>query len=303
MTLKELIAFLQTLPSEKKCGVGFHKPHSYRGSYANLAFEVTSESTVGELLEVAKSAFGTAYVGYKGGEFRMGNNSAVYLATKGETGSELTKEILERFVGPLEDIREYPDSLLHKAQDFATMAHEGATRLDNKTPFIAHPEAVAKICDEYWPDSWGRRDYWVATLCAAWLHDTVEDNKQITLTQIRNEFGDLVSTMVDAMTEPPGGGKPRIIRKFVYDRRLMLFAAGEPAVALIKLADMYHNITDKSGVSEDFRKVTAVEDLRCLHLLEVEGIFESSNRPLTLLADNIRTEITQTLSSIWLTRL
>lgn len=71
MKLGALIELLQKYPVSRKVRRGFGNPHSWRGSYDELAFEPIHDTTVGEMLEAAKSAVGTTYHGWKGGEYKM----------------------------------------------------------------------------------------------------------------------------------------------------------------------------------------------------------------------------------------
>src|SRR4051794_15777483 len=61
--------------------------------------------------------------------------------------------------------------------------------------FIVHPVGVAKICAGMRLDT--------ATLCAALLHDTVEDTSA-SLDEVREEFGDEVAGLVDGVTKLSG---------------------------------------------------------------------------------------------------
>src|SRR5579871_3242090 len=81
--------------------------------------------------------------------------------------------------------------LVKKAYEFAKRAHEGQMRKSGE-PFIIHPFAVARIISELKLDP--------ATISAALLHDVVEDC-EVTLDEIRNEFGDEIATLVDGVTK------------------------------------------------------------------------------------------------------
>ena len=61
-------------------------------------------------------------------------------------------------------MREHAIEIAAKA---ASEAHRGQTRKDKKTPFIVHPERVAKCVAHYGGNHIG--------IIAAWLHDVVED--------------------------------------------------------------------------------------------------------------------------------
>ncbi len=63
LALDELIEILAAEPADKVVAVGFHRPHSYRGYYEDLAFEVTTNVTVGTMLAEARSALDSTYQG------------------------------------------------------------------------------------------------------------------------------------------------------------------------------------------------------------------------------------------------
>ncbi|MBO4219186.1 MAG: bifunctional (p)ppGpp synthetase/guanosine-3',5'-bis(diphosphate) 3'-pyrophosphohydrolase [Erysipelotrichaceae bacterium] len=75
---------------------------------------------------------------------------------------------------------------------FATNAHKGQTRKGSNSPYIVHPLEVATIAATMTDDE--------DILCAAVLHDTVEDT-DITLEQIEENFGTRVRQLVQSETE------------------------------------------------------------------------------------------------------
>lgn len=79
MELGQLIAMLEKAPQDKPIKKGFGNPHSWRGVYSELAFEVVEDTTVGEMLEAAISADGETYSGWKGGEYTMGLSTEVHI--------------------------------------------------------------------------------------------------------------------------------------------------------------------------------------------------------------------------------
>ena len=83
MKLEDLIEILQRFPAERKVSCGFGNPHSWRGSYDELAFEPVNDTTVGEMLGAAKSAIGQTYTGWKGGDFKMGLETSVNIDYRG----------------------------------------------------------------------------------------------------------------------------------------------------------------------------------------------------------------------------
>lgn len=107
MTLGELIERLSREDATQAVPRGWTHPHSYRGYYEQLAFEPCGESTVGGLLDVAKSALGQTYTGYKGGNYEMGEYTDVWLADYGSTGDEITDAMLDAMLsaGELAELR------------------------------------------------------------------------------------------------------------------------------------------------------------------------------------------------------
>lgn len=95
MTLSELIEILAEENQHKVVRHGFRHPHSYRGIYAELAFEPAHDIDVAAMLKSARDAVGHSYLGYKGGSFKMDRFTEVHLATYGETGEELGPTLLK----------------------------------------------------------------------------------------------------------------------------------------------------------------------------------------------------------------
>ena len=91
MTLGDLIAFLEQTPSGEMLA-SLQNPHSYRGYYCDLAFEqVPDERAVSaeSLLELCRSCMGKVFQGYKGGDFMMGANTPVWIASYGSCGEKI----------------------------------------------------------------------------------------------------------------------------------------------------------------------------------------------------------------------
>lgn len=83
MKLKHVIEMLEKYPSDRKVANGFGNPHSWRGSYDELAFEPVTDTTVGRMLADAKSAIGEVYQGWKGGDYLMGLETSVNIDYQG----------------------------------------------------------------------------------------------------------------------------------------------------------------------------------------------------------------------------
>ena len=88
-------------------------------------------------------------------------------------------------------------ALLDRAIIFAVKAHAGTERRGKGYPYIVHPMEAVEIVATMTKDQ--------ELLAAAALHDTVEDT-DVTVEQIRAEFGDRVADLVAAESdEMPAG--------------------------------------------------------------------------------------------------
>ena len=82
--------------------------------------------------------------------------------------------------------------LLDRAIIFAVRAHAGTERRGKGFPFVVHPMEAVEIVATMTPDQ--------ELLAAAALHDTVEDT-DVTVDQIRAEFGDRIANLVAAESD------------------------------------------------------------------------------------------------------
>lgn len=85
-------------------------------------------------------------------------------------------------------------TLLDRAIVFAVRAHAGTERRGKGFPYIVHPMEAVEIVATMTPDQ--------ELLAAAALHDTVEDT-DVTIEQIRSEFGERVASFVAAESDEP----------------------------------------------------------------------------------------------------
>jgi GTP diphosphokinase / guanosine-3',5'-bis(diphosphate) 3'-diphosphatase len=119
--------------------------------------------------------------------------------------------------------------------------------------FIVHPVSVAKICAGMRLDT--------ATLCAALLHDTVEDTSA-SLDEVRAEFGDEVAQLVDGVTKLTGiTFQSRDDRQAENYRKMMVAMASDIRVILIKLADRLHNMRTIDAMPKQKQQEKARETL------------------------------------------
>lgn len=89
MTLGKLIDRLEALPPGQAIEA-INEPHSYRGYYSDLAFErADGTQTASEALTICRSAMGEVFQGYKGGDYTMGRNTPVWIASYGCCGDKI----------------------------------------------------------------------------------------------------------------------------------------------------------------------------------------------------------------------
>jgi GTP diphosphokinase / guanosine-3',5'-bis(diphosphate) 3'-diphosphatase len=112
--------------------------------------------------------------------------------------------------------------------------HHADQRRKSGEDFIVHPVGVAKICAGLRLDT--------ETLCAALLHDTVEDTTA-SLEEVRDGFGEEIATLVDGVTKLTGiTFQSRDEAQAENYRKMMVAMASDVRVILIKLADRLHNM-------------------------------------------------------------
>lgn len=164
-----------------------------------------------------------------------------------ESSKKLNKKVAQKEDSPR----------VKKAVEFATKAHEGQFRKTGE-PYIIHPLAVKKILEE-----WGMDE---DTVIAGVLHDTVEDT-DVTLEDIRREFGETVAFLVDGVTKVSKARKgmreidtylPKTRDNFL---RLMVALGDDIRVLIIKLADRLHNVRTLAALSPEKQRKIGKETL------------------------------------------
>ncbi len=143
-------------------------------------------------------------------------------------------------------------SMLTRAYRFASAAHEGQKRKSGEQ-FIDHPIEVGVILADLRMDA--------ETVCAALLHDTVEDT-DITADVVEEEFGSDVRQLVEGVTKIT-----RIEVESLSDeqaatfRKMLVAMSKDIRVIVIKLADRLHNMRTLSSLREDRRIFKSRETL------------------------------------------
>jgi guanosine-3',5'-bis(diphosphate) 3'-pyrophosphohydrolase len=131
--------------------------------------------------------------------------------------------------------------------------HHADQRRKSGEDFINHPVGVAKICAGLRLDT--------ETLCAALLHDTVEDTSA-SLEEVRERFGEEISSLVDGVTKLTGiTFQSRDEAQAENYRKMMVAMASDIRVVLIKLADRLHNMRTIQALSKQKQIDKAKETL------------------------------------------
>jgi hypothetical protein len=132
MELGDLIEALAAEDPAKVCPYGFAEPHSWRGDYADLAFSPARNVTVGSMLAHARSAVGSTYHGWKGGEYLMDVDSDCYLAAPRDLGETLGPTLLRLMLAagsvPAAAPAE-PTTEQARADERATVVHQAVALL------------------------------------------------------------------------------------------------------------------------------------------------------------------------------
>ena len=123
-------------------------------------------------------------------------------------------------------------SLLFKALAFSAEKHTKQRRKDiDKTPYINHPISLANILAQRWVIDEN-------VLCAAILHDTIEDT-ETTAHELQEHFGEKITSIVLEVTDD------KSLEKSIRKQKQIEHAASISHEAkLVKLADKIANITD-----------------------------------------------------------
>jgi GTP diphosphokinase / guanosine-3',5'-bis(diphosphate) 3'-diphosphatase len=141
---------------------------------------------------------------------------------------------------------------VERAFVFACERHADQQRKSGED-FITHPVEVAKICAGLRLDT--------ETLCAALLHDTVEDTSA-SLDEVGELFGESIAQLVDGVTKLTEiTFQSRDEHQAENYRKMMVAMATDVRVILIKLADRLHNMRTLSALPKQKQLDKARETL------------------------------------------
>ena len=150
--------------------------------------------------------------------------------------------------------KNYDIAKIQKAYEYAYKLHEGQYRASGEM-YISHPVAVAEIVAGLELDT--------DSICAALLHDTVEDCSDKTdLDEIKKQFGPDVALLVDGLTKIVSLQIEDKEEKHIESIRKMLLAMSKDVrVIFIKLCDRLHNMRTLDAKAEHKRRITALETM------------------------------------------
>ena len=148
----------------------------------------------------------------------------------------------------------YDYDKIYKAYEYADRLHEGQKRISGED-YIVHPLSVAEEVLNLQLDT--------DSVCAAFLHDTVEDcSEKVDLQTLRKEFGADVAEIVDGVTKlvhiPFETKQDESIENL---RKMFLAMSKDLRVIFIKLCDRLHNMRTLDVRSPEKQRSIALETM------------------------------------------
>ncbi len=148
--------------------------------------------------------------------------------------------------------KQYDAEKIMRAYELANTAHEGQLR-SSGDKYITHPLSVASILLDYCMDT--------DTICAALLHDVVEDT-DVKLEELKKQFGSDVALMVDGVTKiglVPLNTKEEQQAENI--RKILMAMSKDIRVIIIKLADRLHNMRTLDARPPEKQRKTSLETM------------------------------------------
>ena len=172
-----------------------------------------------------------------------------------EEGIDLVTHTIEDVIQELKQRNRRADTkLIMKAYNYAKELHGDQLRKSGE-PYIIHPIQVAYVITTLGLDE--------DTVCAALLHDVVEDT-EATIEDIEREFNKEIAEMVDGVTKLTrlNYGYESIEEEQVENYRKMFLAMGKDIrVIMIKLSDRLHNMKTLKYLSRERQIANAKETM------------------------------------------
>ena len=159
--------------------------------------------------------------------------------------NDILKELVEKNPSAIRDVK--------KAYEMAEKAHNGIFR-ESGEPYITHPLHVAKNLLEM-------EIYDKDTICAALLHDVVEDT-DITLQDIEKDINPTVAELVDGVTKMRRMNfSTKKEQSDANTRKIITGLNKDVRIILIKLADRLHNMKTLEFKKPQKQKENAIETM------------------------------------------
>jgi GTP pyrophosphokinase len=181
---------------------------------------------------------------------------AVLASLVGSKTERTTRALQARFLELVEKVRQTrPASdidLLRRSFEFAAEQHRAQLRKSGE-PYLSHPLEVAHILADMKLD--------ITTLCAALLHDVVEDTR-IPSSRLVERFGPDIARLVEGVTKinrldllAPEARQAENVRK------MLLAMVNDVRVVVVKLADRLHNMRTLGFLNAEKQQRIARETL------------------------------------------
>ena len=168
---------------------------------------------------------------------------------------------LTTLLSALPDCKASESDLIASAFRRAEQAHSGQKRRSGEA-YFTHCVAVASILADMKMDA--------ETIAAGLLHDVVEDS-DLTVNDLRGEFGSTIALLVDGVTKlknlplknvSPNGDSRRssaVNREMEYIRKMLLTMGDDVRVVLVKLADRLHNMRTLGYLPREKQRAVSLE--------------------------------------------
>ena len=160
------------------------------------------------------------------------------------TIDDLIKEVSAYNIEGLDEIK--------KAYEYASLLH-GNQKRESGEPYIIHPLSVAFILSELHADK--------DTICAALLHDTIEDTG-VNREDIKQNFNEEVAKLVDGVTKISNlNFSTKADQYYANTRKIIVGTIEDVRIILIKLADRLHNMRTLEYKKPFKQKENSIETL------------------------------------------
>ena len=166
---------------------------------------------------------------------------------------KITKQYKELLRISYQTLSDHDKKIIRLAFDMAVDAHSGQRRKSGEA-YIFHPISVAKIVAQ-------QIGLDATSICAALLHDVVEDTK-VSIEDIERHMGIDVAKIVQGLTKISSLKKDKNISQQAENFRKMLLTLNDDVrVIIIKIADRLHNMQTMDAMPENKQVKIASETL------------------------------------------